>query len=870
MSDWIDIPDDYGSNAIPTMNIKNSFADMYAPAVIKQESAFNPRAVSSAGAQGLMQLMPATGREMAGKLGMQNFDPFDAQQNETVGKAYLNQMFDQFGSPELAFAAYNAGPNRVQGVIDKLGTSDPSQVLQYLPKETQDYVPKVLGNFNQGSQQASNADDAWVDMPDEAPQQEVAPQPQYKERAPYVPDAGNADMPQKSTVDNLNDWASYALDWIPMGKRASAGLKYLETGGDSQEAALFKEALDQGSKDYAENGSTLGKAAAIGTALVPQMFIPGGAVSTLPRAAGTAAVMSGLDKLDDTTSGKDIALASLLGGGLGGGFYVGAKGVGAGAKYLADTELGKAGINRIGQLAEALKRIPENARKTSSVNPATSEAGAIRLPDILKSDLPELTKAEAMLLKTGQDVPIEKLGQGQSKIIEGMAKDIPINLPEATRAQSYYNLADVLANTEPTSTIYRDSINKINSEGAGRIRSQLQKLLSEAKDTNGSLIPADDAIQYAGKLTSNRLTRQRAVEADKMYSAARKAKPVMDDPALDPLLNTPIIQDILKGTKTLQEQAHGIKPENFNPKSFDSIDTIKKQLFDLEKSAKAKVRTGSLEATDLRPSYYSDLRNALVNASDFPEYQAARGAYAQKSKPIDELIGGLDLETGKKAKGLLTDILKIDTVSKPAAVGEKLLSMKPDQIGRIREVFSKADDKFTENLESGVSSVLMKKLSKERGVTGLIKYVKGEGAEPLKMALGSEKYDALKGVIELEGLVKEGFGQVAQNSKTAIRLDTKDRLETMAGVINSIAGGGWKQKLLKYFIDSSKEGSDPIRLEIAKILTDPRSGLASLKKMEAYRKISDPRIDAARQFINSFNKPSGSAGIGGSKITGED
>lgn len=118
-------------------------------AVIGQESGGKADAVSKAGAQGLMQLMPATGKEMHKKLRLKEaYNPSNPKQNLRLGTAYLGQMLDEFeGDTQLALAAYNAGPARVRAAIKKAGTSDFETVARYLPEETQAYVPSILSKL---------------------------------------------------------------------------------------------------------------------------------------------------------------------------------------------------------------------------------------------------------------------------------------------------------------------------------------------------------------------------------------------------------------------------------------------------------------------------------------------------------------------------------------------------------------------------------------------------------------------------------------------------------------------------------------------------------------------------------------------------
>ena len=101
-------------------------------AVIGQESAFHPCAVSSKGAQGLMQLMP----EVASRLGVK--DIFDPKQNVEAGAQYLKELLDKYkGDLSRALAAYNAGPAAV----------DQANGIPDIP-ETREYVESILGHLS--------------------------------------------------------------------------------------------------------------------------------------------------------------------------------------------------------------------------------------------------------------------------------------------------------------------------------------------------------------------------------------------------------------------------------------------------------------------------------------------------------------------------------------------------------------------------------------------------------------------------------------------------------------------------------------------------------------------------------------------------
>ncbi len=109
--------------------IANGIDPSLLASLVAAESSFNPKAVSSCGAQGLTQLMPRTGASLGVTV------PFDAQQNLNGGAKYLATQLKSFGRVDLALAAYNAGP----GTVGRLGA---------VPASTRGYIARILGKWN--------------------------------------------------------------------------------------------------------------------------------------------------------------------------------------------------------------------------------------------------------------------------------------------------------------------------------------------------------------------------------------------------------------------------------------------------------------------------------------------------------------------------------------------------------------------------------------------------------------------------------------------------------------------------------------------------------------------------------------------------
>jgi soluble lytic murein transglycosylase len=128
--------------------VQSRVRDDFIYAVMRQESLFDPRAVSPADARGLMQLLPATAERTARrwKLPVPDLDGlFEPETNIRLGAAYLRDMTERFGDqPLLTLAAYNAGPNAAARWLPD-APMDPDVWMENIPyNETRDYVQRIL------------------------------------------------------------------------------------------------------------------------------------------------------------------------------------------------------------------------------------------------------------------------------------------------------------------------------------------------------------------------------------------------------------------------------------------------------------------------------------------------------------------------------------------------------------------------------------------------------------------------------------------------------------------------------------------------------------------------------------------------------
>lgn len=792
--------------SIPTMDIKNSysggsFADMYAPAVTRVESNYKPRAVSSAGAQGLMQIMPATGREVAQKLGMKSFDPFDPQQNEIVGKAYLNQMFEQFQDPQLAFAAYNAGPGRIGNAIQKGGTRDFSQLIQMtdeqgrplIPEETRNYVPKVLNAYGQNVQVQGQSDYAANAQPEfeillDGDSLPSMPEAQTSEPAPVIPEQREQYVPSEPETMG---WGEYARG---LGGQAAQGLTF----NFADELGLIDPELSK--RMQAEYPK-----ASIAANIAGGAALPLGAAKSLTKAPSLVSALLG--------AGPKTAAATSLG-------RV-AQGAGYGAAY--------GGLAGVGAGEGAEDRIAKGAKGAAFGGAA---GGAVSgLVNALMGKAPTLSAGEKLLSKRLKEVPEDVLQGAESTLRNA---DQPVFLPEALGAEDFYDTANRIANKTDTKDIAQALIKARQEAQPSRTAKMLDDIAPYSKPAEAS-----GKLKGASEKLAEALKQERGEIANSNYAPIYKETPVLQEEIVQEILRTPVAKKAYNSVKESREYIDF--PEN----STEVIHAVKGELMersvDAFKNNKGRLgRKFKKEADFIRESLNKNVKG-MADADK---------AHAGLSENIEDI-------TKDSLVGTLLDKKNL-TVGN---FGSQLLSSKVDA-KEIKKLVSSLGDEGEDLVLSAVRAELSDRVANRVGGKNTISIFDKEALKGrLTDILGESKASKLIKKIDEEVLISEGTNNYKmtpirnrnQENEGAERVDKAAKVFSYYGSKPTRAVGDALQFALGKLLSPSRQAlQDEARMIFSN--EDAASALASILKSSAKQKSNQESFSRLLPYVTSQSK----------------
>ena len=792
-----------GGASIPTMEIKNSggsFADSMAPYLVRQESSGNPYAVSNAGAQGLWQIMPNTGREMASKLGMQNFDPFNPQHSEMVGKAYLNQMYDTFQDPQLALAAYNAGPGRVQQAIQRAGTNDPSAVLQFLPSETQNYVPKILGNAQKESAYA--APNTEVNRPKQLTQEEF-------DALPIIGEEPKTEQPAPQDLS----WADYLKG---LGREGLQGATFNwgdEMGlVDLEKQKAFEAQYPKASIAANIAGGLAPNAIAyLATALTGGAAAPAAAATTANTAANAGRLANLLKTSGRVLTGLGPETAAKTGLGRI------AQGVGYGAAY--------------GGLASA-----GNAEGGAGEKTAAGLAGALlggglgatggALVEKFSNKAPK-GKVAKEVSRIVNDVTDDELRAAQTELADAASKNVPLFLPDAIDQADVNATVKALMRSKEARNAARDAIDSRAEGQLDRVTSLID-VLSPKRDSYevGGLIQkrASDVIDAE--------TKARNDLAEELFGNAYKKAPVNDivqDPKFNEVMNSEIVQPIIKRIRKF-------------PKYKDLRDDDPRMVQKVLEEITAEMQSpnaGSL-AND-----YGDLKTTIYNTLDIanPELIKARDTFRIDSEKIKALK---DVGLGNFAN---KDQFKVTDF------GRQLLDPKTP-LEKLNKISDALGEDGPDLIKAAIRAELQDRI--EKGVTDR------DITSKFNTPAIRKRLSALMGESESETLLKNLDQEVLmakQNRALTPRSDTADNIkDSRAGIVSALISllTAPKTTVLNA-VDKGLRGREySVGADTVKLITDPKSSADLLSELLVGRQATNQAIDKYRQYGNATNRSSDS------------
>lgn len=775
------------------------------------ESSGNPNAVSPKGATGLRQVMPATGREVLAKMGLVAPDtPLDRVQqllmipeiNNAVADAYLAEQKKNFGSDELALAAYNAGPNAVK----KYGGVPPY-------KETQDYIRKI--NKLVGTQSAQAQTPAAQPQP--APTPTPTPTPQVMTASAQPPPGSGQQQGggwREAFKDYVYDPAGQLLQGASFnfGDEIVGGLRaQLDGTNPYEEAAKERASVDQYAADNPNKALALQLAGGL-ISPVPAARLPGaikglasGAkISMLPKAAKVAAALPAKSSIVKTAikggaAGATMGAAYGAGGGVDersrirdagkGAFWGGALGTAAAPVIKVTGDVLEYGAKQLAPYVPSMSR------------PLQGEAGKVGIGTA--EGIP-LSRAGMEVMRSTEGATAQDYQKALQRIIDTNEKrGGQMILPEALDNAALMGRAKLAGTEQVTKDIAKATLDPRSKDAAIRTKGAFDVVSKEASALKGA-----ESIQKAiGRIEKAEEMARKKV-SDPLFAQARKEVPVLNSPKMKQILK---IGEVKRAISHVKDQFKNQKmPENSTQVVQSAMSWLSAEIKQVKRGI--RMGTGSKNKSDLANMVqaYSVLKKEAYKLN--PRLQEARETFAKGSTFLNEL----DSSQAKVIARMRDNNL--------VKASSEVFGMQAEQIAKLRNmVHSREPAAWNDMIKSHVIRIVDNTTDKKN--LTMVNDLIGSpaGRDKLKAALGDELYDQVFPLLDAERTYANTFNTIYGNSHTQPMMSAKERTTAIRKLFDVVSSPtALKNKALDYAFRATPD--DKLDKEIAEILFNSQKG----------------------------------------------
>ena len=797
-------------------------------AVVSQESDGNPNAVSSKGAQGLMQVMPETGREILAQLGIVQPDaPLDRvkqllrvpQINKMVGTEYLNrQLAAHGGNVELALAAYNAGPKRVK---DAGGVPN-------IP-ETQNYVQRITTKLGEALGPAiAEAQGPVVGLTSQPPglnrQPTPTPTPSPTSTPTPTPVPGPTPGQPKAATrkqgNKLYDVAGSVLQGAFLGGGDELIARLRQLGGADYETELKKErqALARFRKQNPKLDTALQIAGSIPISVAIPYSAPLKGAGLLKNAGLLAASGGATGAVNGYLSGGEEGGLSrrdsaILGGGIGTVATPAISGtVGAVSKGLQ--------IEPVRNLAFGIRELQRTLSRMAY--PGAEEDGAIgaSVGKEVAGAAPRITKPQLAALRLTQGSTAKDIEKALSQMIDAESRGGQLLVPEALDNPALYLQAKKLSNKPATMNIARELVDDRSAAAPDRV-------IRAFNDIGGADVTPHEgglSIREAAQdiLQSERVARMKA-NAPK-FEAAFRDVPTLESDKMSKLIENPII------AKAIKQARSGVGMED---KPANSTEVIQEALETLGGKIEA------MRARKLQPPSTTELRR-LARAKDAlekeaeglnPALKAARESFNKDSFKLNNL---------ERSQVSVISRLSNDDV---VGAGRAVFNLEPERIAELRKTFAQGEKmyawdemvrgyirKAVESSQDGMNKTMLRPIFGSRAARSR-----------LRAAIGDDLYNKVEPMLSLEQKYIKGAQAYFAGSPTDPLREAGKEGNAIIQIIAGLGSDGWTGAVASGIKKTAEtvfksKPNDEMEREIARILFQPQKGREFLEAAGPYMK----------------------------------